>query len=434
MNTVNRRHFVQSSALATASLAAPALVKSANAPDKINLAFIGPGGMGSNHVKTFCQRSDMNFSWVCDVDSKRAEVAAKTIKDLTGQTVKTTNDMRRVLDDKSVQAVMMATPDHWHAPGAILAANAGKHVYVEKPCSHNLREGRLMIEAAAKNKVVMQVGTQSRSTAHIIQIMEKLHGGIIGDILVAKAWNSQLRANHGHKPFSEPPPELDYDLWLGPVPKVPFKTTYHPGHWRWFHHFGAGDIGNDGVHDIDIARWGLGVEQHPNRIISQGSKLFFDDDQEWPDTLFCGFEYDAPNGKTKQLVYEQRDWSPYVQEGHENGCAWYGTNGMAIGGKAKGWQIFGRKNKLIEDIPSTSGPDLAAHHANFLDAIRTGAKLNADITINHLSTSLCHLGNIAARTRQALVFDPAQERFLGADDNTAKLLRREYREHWATPT
>ncbi len=428
MKMLSRRQFVHHSALA--SLATPALLKSAP-PDKINLAFIGPGGMGTNHIKTMCKRSDFIVSYVCDADSKRAEAAAKLIHDLTGQTPKVVSDMRRVFDDKAVQAVLMATPDHWHAPGAILAANSGKHVYVEKPCSHNLHEGLLMIEAAAKNKVVMQVGTQSRSTAHIIGIVEKLRRGIIGDVLVAKAWNSQLRKNHGHQPDSAPPAELDYELWLGPVPKVPFKSTYHPAHWRWFHHFGAGDFGNDGVHDIDIARWGLGVEQHPNRIIGQGSKLFFDDDQEWPDTLYCGFEYDIA-GKTKQLIYEQRDWSPYVQEGHENGCAWYGTEGMIIGGKARGWQIFGRQNKLLEDIKASSGPDLAAHHANFFDAIRTGAKLNADISINHLSTALCHLGNIAARTRRALVFDPLKEQFIN-DADTSKLLRREYREHWSTP-
>ncbi len=427
----SRRRFIRQSGAASLAMSAPSLIKAANVGDKVNLAFIGPGGMGTNHVKTMCKRTDVVFSWVCDADSKRAAAAAKTIQELSGQTPKIAKDMREVFDDKAVQAVLMATPDHWHAPGAIYAANAGKHVYVEKPCSHNLREGRLMIEAAAKNKIVMQVGTQSRSTAHIMQIIEKLRDGVIGDILVAKAWNSQLRANHGHKPHTEPPPELDYEQWLGPVPKVPFKSTYHPAHWRWFHHFGAGDFGNDGVHDIDIARWGLGVDQHPDRIIGQGSKLFFDDDQEWPDTLYCGFEYDI-GGKTKQLIYEQRDWSPYVQEGHENGCAWYGTEGMVIGGKAKGWQIFGKQNKLIEDIKPPSGPDLAAHHANFLDAIRTGAKLNADITINHLSTALCHLGNIAARTRKALVFDPVKEHFVG-DEETSKLLRREYREHWAKP-
>ncbi len=432
MPTLTRRQFVRHTTLAAAAAAAPAALNAAGKEEKINLAFIGPGGMGTNHIKTMTQRSDVIYSYVCDADAQRAATAAKLIQELTGQTPKIVSDMRQVFDDKAVHAVLMATPDHWHAPGAILAANSGKHVYVEKPCSHNLREGRLMIEAAAKNKVAMQVGTQSRSTAHVIQAIEKLRSGIIGKVLVAKAWNSQLRADQGHKQNSEPPPQLDYELWLGPVPKVPFKPTYHPGSWRWFHHFGAGDFGNDGVHDIDIARWGLGVERQPDRIIGQGSKLFFDDDQEWPDTLYCGFEYDE-DGKTKQLIYEQRDWSPYVQEGHENGCAWYGTEGMMIGGKAKGWQIFGRKNKLLEEIKPTSGPDLAAHHANFFDAILNGTKLNADITINHLSSSLCHLGNIAARTRRALVFDTTKEQFT-SDADASKLLRRQYREHWATPS
>ncbi|HYF36697.1 MAG TPA: Gfo/Idh/MocA family oxidoreductase, partial [Prosthecobacter sp.] len=260
MNTLSRRQFVQTTGLATAGFAtAAAAVKAAASREKFNVAFIGPGGMGTNHVKTLCQRKDILFSYVCDADSKRAEAAAKLIQQATGQSPKVVSDMRKVLDDGAVQAVFMATPDHWHAPGAILAANAGKHVYVEKPCSHNLREGRLMIEAAHKNKVVMQVGTQSRSTGHIIQVIERIRSGVIGEVLVAKAWNSQLRANHGRKPDSMPPPNLDYDLWLGPVPEVPFKETYHPAHWRWFHHFGAGDFGNDGVHDTDIACWGLGV-------------------------------------------------------------------------------------------------------------------------------------------------------------------------------
>lgn len=432
MSTISRRQFVQRSALAGLATQAFTPAPGQTSEDRISLAFIGTGGMGTNHIRTLCKRRDVTFSWVCDADSSRAESGAQLVRELTGQTPRVATDMRRVLDDRTVQAVLMATPDHWHAPGAILAAGAGKHVYVEKPCSHNLREGRLMIEAAALHKVCIQVGTQSRSTAHVIQVIEKLRSGIIGDILAAKAWNSQLRTNHGRQPDSDPPPELDYDLWLGPVPHVPFKKTYHPAHWRWFHHFGAGDFGNDGVHDIDIARWGLGVEQHPSRIIGQGSKLFFDDDQQWPDTLYCAFEYDLPGGKTRQLIYEQRDWSPYVQEGHENGCAWYGTQGMIIGGKSRGWQIFGPRNKLLEEIKPPSGPDLAAHHANFLDAIRTGARLNADITINHLSTALCHLGNIAARTRSALVFDPATEQISGNPD-ASRLLQRSYRNHWAAP-
>lgn len=431
MKHPSRRQFLRHGAGASALLAAPSLLRAAAAPEKIRLAFIGPGGMGMNHVRTFCKRSDVIFPWVCDPDSTRAATAAKTIQELTGQTPKIAKDMRQVLDDKSVQAVVMATPDHWHAPGAILAANAGKHVYVEKPCSHNVREGRLMIDAARANKVVMQVGTQSRSTAHVIEAVEKLHSGVIGEVLVAKAWNSQLRRNQGHQPPSEPPGTLDYDLWLGPVPRVPFKSTYHPAHWRWFFHFGAGDAGNDGVHDIDIARWGLGVAQHPTRIAGLGRKLFFSDDQEWPDTLYCAYEYDLPGGKTRQFIYEQRIWSPYVQEGQENGCAWYGTAGMMIGGKAGGWQIFGPKNKLIGEIKAR-GVDLAAHHEDFLSCIRSGARPRADIEVHHPSSVLCHLANIAFRTGRALTFDPAREKFIG-DDDASKHLRRAYRDHWATP-
>jgi predicted dehydrogenase len=431
MKPLSRRQFARTAGLATAGMVLPTAAKAASG-DKVNVAFIGLGGMGMNHVKTMCQRKDVIFSWVSDADTKRMELAAKTIEEMTGQKVRLAQDMRKVLEYPGVHAVVMATPDHWHAPGAILAAKAGKHVYVEKPCSHNLREGRLMIEAARRQNVVMQVGTQSRSTPHVRQVIEKLHSGIIGEVLAAKAWNSQLRANHGHKPVASPPAHLDYDLWLGPVPEVPFKETYHPAHWRWFHHFGAGDFGNDGVHDIDIACWGLGVGQHPNRIVGQGSKLFFDDDQEWPDTLYCAFEYDLPGGKTKQLVYEQRDWSPYVQEGHENGCAWYGTEGMIVGGKRGLWQIFGKRNKLIEEIKSPTGPDLAAHHENFLNCIRTGALPHADIEINHRSTALCHLGNIAARTRSALVFDPVKESFIG-NETAGAYLSRQYRPHWAAP-
>jgi predicted dehydrogenase len=428
-----RRRFLKSATGSAAALAFSATARAANDGKKIRLAMIGPGGMGMQHVKTLCQRKDVEFLWVIDADAARAAAAAKTIQELTGETPQTGQDLRRALDDEAVQACFMATPDHWHAPGAILAAAAGKHVYVEKPCSHNLREGRLMIEAAARHRIHLQVGTQSRSTPHIRAVVEKIRSGIIGEVLVAKAWNSQKRADQGKEPVTAPPSALDYELWLGPVPAVPFRKTYHPAHWRWFHHFGGGDFGNDGVHDIDIARWGLGVETHPNRINGMGGKLFFGDDQEWPDTQYCAFAYDLPDGRTRQLIYEQRIWSPYRQEGHENGCAWYGTEGMIVGSKAGGWQIYGPKNQLIESI-TPGGVDLAAHHENFLARVRgeeTG-ELYADIAINHLSSSLCHLGNIATRTGRTLHFDPEHETIIG-DDEAATLLRRDYREHWATP-
>ncbi len=406
----------------------------AASPDRIGLAVIGTGGMGSSHVRTLCQRRDIEFRWIIDTDSDRASAAAKTVAEMTGREPQVGRDLRQALDDAEVKACFIATPDHWHAPGAILAADAGKHVYVEKPCSHNVREGRLLIEAATRNGVAIQVGTQSRSTAHVREVIGEIRSGAIGEVLVAKAWNSQKRADQGRQPACDPPASLDYGLWLGPVPEVPFKKTYHPAHWRWFFHFGAGDFGNDGVHDIDIARWGLGMERHPDVIHAMGDKLFFEDDQEWPDTLYCGFEYNEPGERARQLIFEQRIWSPYMQEGHENGCAWYGTDGCIIGGKAKGWQVFGPKNQLIKTIGST-GVDLAGHHENFLRVVRGQAKaedLHAGILTNHYSSSLCHLGNLAWRTGRVLRFDPEKEIFPG-DDEASKGLRREYRDHWAAP-
>jgi predicted dehydrogenase len=317
-------------------------------------------------------------------------------------------------------------------PATILACDAGKHVYVEKPCSHNLREGGLMVEAARNHKRIVQVGTQSRSSEHIMRAMQLLREGAIGEILVAKAWNSQLRGNIGHAQPTDPPSNLDYDLWTGPAPMRRYQKNLLHGSWRWFHAFGTGDMGNDGVHDIDIARWGLGVETHPSAITAVGGKYFFDDDQEFPDTQYVVFEYETGSSKRKkQLIFEQRIWSPYVQEGHENGNAFYGTKGMLILGKGNGWQLFGPRNELRDKASgSVNSP---AHHRNFLDCIKSGKNPNADIEIGHLSTSLCHLGNIATRLQRNLRFDPTAEKFPN-DAEATKMLRRDYRpDHWAIP-
>jgi predicted dehydrogenase len=355
------------------------------------------------------------------------------VRDRSGQEPKSCRDLREILDDKNVDAVFIAAPDHWHAPATILACDAGKHVYVEKPCAHNIREGRLMVEAARRNHRIVQVGTQSRSTEHIIKAMEALKEGIIGEILVAKAWNSQRRGSIGRQQPSDPPPHLDFDAWLGPAPHRPYQSNMLHAIWRWWYDFGVGDIGNDGVHDIDIARWGLGVERHPNTIAALGGKHFFDDDQQWPDTQYVVYEY-APDdgvGRTKQLIFEQRIWSPYFQEGHENGNAFYGTKGVMILGKKDGWSVTLERNK---PGPSMAGAfSLPSHHQNFFDCLRSGEQPNADILVGHHSAALCHLGNIATLTRRTVTFDPRAEEVVG-DPEAAKMVRRQYREgHWAVP-
>ena len=429
MTATSRRSFIQRTG--TMLAAAPFVSRGAeSAGNRIVLGFVGPGGMGTNLLRSFGGMKDVAIAAICDVDRKRAESAASMAKDLGRSAPRIFKDMRELFAQKDIDAVVIATPDHWHAPAAILACDAGKHVYVEKPCSHNVREGRLMLEAARKNKRVVQTGTQSRSAPHLREGIERLKSGVIGEILVAKSWNSQLRNNIGKAKPSPPPAYLDYDSWVGPAPMRPYQSNLLHGSWRWFFDFGCGDFGNDGVHDIDIARWGLGVETHPARISAIGGKYFFDDDQEFPDTQTVLFEYNQPNAKKKQLIFEQRLWSPYVQEGNENGNAFYGTKGMMILGKHRGWEIFGPRNEPGEKMLRSLDP--TPHHRNFLECIRDGKRPNADVEIGHHSAALCHLGNLSTRLGRTLKFDPAKEQVL--DDPEANgMVRRKYRDHWGTP-
>jgi predicted dehydrogenase len=429
MKRTDRREFLHAAGAAvTAFCAAPSAV-AAGASDRIVMALIGPGGMGSTLLRSFMGMEGVTFKYVCDPDERHRDEARRAVDSATGTAPRAVPDMRVVFDDKDVEAVVIATPDHWHGPATILALDAGKHVYVEKPCAHNIREGRLMIEAARRAGRVVQVGTQSRSTEHVMRAVQRLREGAIGEVLVAKAWNSQLRRSIGHAKPSKPPAYLDFDLWLGPAPDVPYQPNLLHSIWRWWYAFGSGDIGNDGVHDIDIARWGLGVETHPNRVAALGGKYFFDDDQQFPDTQYVVYEYSG--GRKKQLVFEQRIWSPYVQEGHENGNAFYGTEGMMVLGKKAGWKLYGPRNELREEM--SGGVDGASHHRDFLRCVRSGKRPHADIEIGHLSAALCHLGNIATRVGRQLEFDPARERIAG-DEEAGAMVRRTYREgHWAVP-
>ena len=433
MDATNRREFLRQAGIGAAALSVGNAVAQAATGDMLVLGVIGPGGMGMNHTRLLASRKDVRIAYVCDVDAERLATAAREVEMRSGAAPKPVKDMREVFDDKSVDAVFIATPDHWHAPAAVLALDAGKHVYVEKPCCHNIREGRAMIEAVQRSGKCLQVGTQTRSTAVAREVIERIRSGEIGDVLVAKAWNSQLRRSIGKTQPSSPPPHLDFDAWLGPATPVPYRTNLLPGVWRWWYDFGCGDIGNDGVHDIDVAAWGLGVDGHPSTITCLGGKYFFDDDQQFPDTQYAVFEYPIPGSSMKkQLIFEQRIWSPYVQEGYENGAAFYGTKGLAIVGHSVGWKLYGPRNKLIEE--KTGAPDLPAHHQNFFDCIRgTQKQLNADVKAGFLSASLVHLANIGARVGRVLQFDPQREQITN-DAAAAELVGRKYREgHWAIP-
>ena len=434
MRPIPRRTILRQGALTAAGLAVAQTASRADAADRLTVGIIGPGGMGSNHLRLLAARPDVEVAYVCDVDRERLAEASSTVEKATGKAPVAVGDLRRVLDDRRVDAVWIATPDHWHAPASILALDAGKHVYVEKPCCHNVREGRLMADAVARSGKHLQVGTQSRSTDCVRDGIERVRSGAIGEVIVAKAWNSQLRRSIGKARPAAPPASLDYDTWLGPAPEVPYRPNLLPGIWRWWYDFGCGDIGNDGVHDIDVALWGLGVTTHPSRIACLGGKSFFDDDQQFPDTQYAVFEYPdaAGPGRAKQLVFEQRIWSPYVQEGYENGAAFYCTEGLLVIGHGVGWTLYGPRNK--KPAERTGHADLAAHHQNFIDVIRGKAKaLNADIAAGHRAAAIVHLANIAARVGRVLEFDPVREA-LPHDSEAAALLTRRYRDgHWAVP-
>ena len=429
----SRREFLEltSASVFAATMGASAQAAPKSANDKLVVGLIGCGGRGTNVAGMFRKTPNVEVTYVSDVDDNRRAAAAKSFEVSSSKSVA---DFRRILDDKSVDAVIIATPDHWHSIAAIMACDAGKQVYVEKPISHNIREGRLLVDAAVRNKTLVQHGTQNRSTSMMIDAVKLLRNGIIGDVKVAKCWNIQRRSSIGRGQETAPPAGLDYDTWVGPAVMVPYRTNRVHDRWTWWYHFGTGDMGNDGVHDIDYTRWGLGVETHPRKVVALGGKFMYDDDQEFPDTQQVTFEYpgDGAPSNRKLLIYEQRLWSSNYPHNTDSGAEFYGTKGQMFLSRRGKVEILSDRNQPIELTVKAERQNDQAHVQNFCDAIRVGAKLNADALTGHLSTTLCHLGNIATRLGRSLTFDPQKEQFIG-DEEANALVRRPYRDHWATP-
>jgi predicted dehydrogenase len=399
-------------------------LRAAGANQRIRWGLIGCGQRG----RWFFEGAD----YVCDPDQARLAVAAQKSGVDSRHAV---TDMRRILDDPDIDAVVIAAPDHWHAPAAILACQAGKHVYVEKPCSHNFREAQLLVQAARDHRRVVQHGTQQRSTPFTIEAIEMLHAGAIGEVLVAKAWNIQRRSNIGFGKPGPPPAGVDYDLWVGPAQWVPFQANRFHSDWHWWYNFGTGDIGNDGAHEMDYARWGLGVDTLPTRIMGLGGKYFFDDDQQFPDTATCAIEYEAAGAgkRPKQLLFEMRLWSKNYPFNCDSGVEFFGTQGKMFLSKRGKMQLLDENNRVMEEKRSESAKN-QIHFDNFLTAIVEGSQPTADILEGFRSVAPIHLANIAIRTGRTLRFDPATERIVD-DEPAGKLLSRAYREgnHWAQP-
>lgn len=422
MSDLTRRDFVKTTgALAAGAWALQA--RAAHAADApVRHAIIGTGGQGKQHARFFSEVPGCAVVAVCDLDPERRGIIAAKLRE--SGPVRETDDFHSILDDPEIDTVSIATPDHWHTPIALLALQAGKHVYVEKPCSHTIHEANALSEAVARHGRCLQHGTQSRSGAGIQAAVAFLREGKLGKVRMAKAINHQMRGPIGRAADGTPPPGVNYDRWMGSAAVHPFTENRWHYNWHWFWEYGCGDLGNDGIHQVDQARWGLGVDR-PLAVSASGGQLFYDDDHETPDTQVITFEFDGC-----YLLYEMRLWTDYPMEGHDNGVIFYGDKGtLHIGRKGCDVHWIGGDVEHLGE-----GADIAAHMRNFIDCARANnpAGLNAPIAEAVASANLCHLGNIATRVGRRLQIDPASGQCIN-DPEANALYTKPYREGYTLP-
>ena len=437
---------------ATAAVAA-STTRLRGADDKVNVAVVGLGGRGNAHMTEYGKLPGARIVALCDVNQAALERGQAKVKKETGEEPKGYKDMREVFDDKNVQAVSMPLPNHWHALATIWACQAGKDVYIEKPACHNPYEGQKMIEAARKYGRMVQIGSQSRSMTHKIKAMQLLHEGVIGKVYLAKGLCFKPRPSIGHKPDEPTPPGLDWDKFLGPAPMRPYNELRFRYNWHWFWDTGNGDIGNQGIHEMDVARWGLGKPGLPKRVVSTGGKYVFDDDQETPNTQIATFDYgDA------EIMFEVRGLATgpegaFVPGGARRGggdaaapAANAGGRGAMIGDvfygsegwmcvDAAGFQVYkGMRSEKTMDEKHDSVSDTAPHMENFLACVRSRKQedLHADVAIGVMSANLVHLANASYRVKRELQYDEAARKFVN-DKEADAFLTRKYRAPYVVP-
>lgn len=431
MPDITRRSLVAASA---ASLLASRRAVSAN--DQIRIAILGLGGRGGDHLKLAAQIPGVEVATFCDPDETQLRKRGAEFEKLTGKKPAFEQDLRRVMDDKSIDAVTIATCNHWHALAAIWACQAGKHVYVEKPVCHDLFEGRQMIAASRKYNRLMQGGTQRRSNGYFRAAVQALREGLIGDVYMARCIHYQLRDSLGFKAPEPPPSTLNWDVWVGPGPMQPFHRNLVHYNWHWFWDFGNGELANNGIHYIDVARWGLN-KGLPTRVHSTGGRFGYKDQGQTPNTQLTSCEY--PDGT--ELVVEIRGRYTNTEDSIHSGVIFYGSKGymecrltddkveVYLGGSEKPEPALA---KLV-DVDRYS-EDQLSHFHNFFDAIRANKRdmLTAEINETYTSTAITHLGNISYRLKRELRFDPAQQKFIG-DEEANAMMTGTYRAPFTVP-
>jgi len=443
----SRRIFIKNVAASSAALAIGGLATGMSAKsyrniiganERINVAMIGVNSRGKSMSGTFAGQKNASVGCICDVDERAIPKAVKAAMEVNPAfTPKTEKDCRKVLEDKTIDAIYIATPDHWHAPLTIMGCQAGKHVYVEKPLSHNPHEGELAIEAARKYNCVVQMGAQRRSAPILTQGIEELHKGIIGRVYTAKTWYTNARKSSSLTPGNVPS-WLDYELWQGPAPRMPYKEGLIHYNWHWYWHWGTGEALNNGTHEVDVARWGLGVD-FPTRVTSVGGRYHYKDDWETPDTQTVAMEYSGG----VSLVWESRNSNGRKIEGADRGIIFYGENGSLDTGDDS-YKIYDLNGKLVKEVKSAEpdtnalqGRNLASpnlvmdsqHVADFLDAIKNNRRPNCDVETGYKSVLAMQLGNISWRVGRDLNIDSKNGHIVG-DKDAQKLWSRTYEKGW----
>ncbi len=405
------------------------------ANEKVRLGFMGVNSRGLALAGNFALQPNCEVVTISDVDTRAAEKCINAVAKIAGNKPANTPDFRKALDDKNMDGLVVAAPDHWHAPAAILASKAGKHVYLEKPCSHNPNEGELLVAVQKKYKNVIQMGNQRRSWPNVKQAIQEIHDGIIGRPYFAKGWYTNNRASIGVGKQVAAPSWLNYELWQGPAPRRAYKDNVIHYNWHWFWHWGTGEALNNGTHMLDLMRWGMQVE-YPTRVSSSGGRYRYQDDWEAPDTQVINLEF----GDNKFMTWEGRSCNSRNVEGSSVGVSFYGEKGTLEYGGGNAYKIYDLDNKLIKDVKNDLPIDPrnkmdpsqaldATHFQNFISAIKNGTPLASDIVSGHQSTLLCQLGNIALRSESILDIDPKTGRIKN-NKAAQKFWTREYEKGW----
>jgi len=398
--------------------------KRAPASERIRIGLIGVGGQGQSNAEFLIKTGLADIVTICDVDDSQAGKASRLVEDLQGEKANTEKDFRRVLEDPDIEAVVISTPDHWHAIPTILACQAGKDVYVEKPLSHTIEEGRAMIEAARRHKRVVQMGSQQRSGKHYQEAIEMVRSGKLGAIRFARGWITHVRPPVVAKDDCEAPAGVDYDMWLGPAPERAFNPNRFHYEWRWFWDYGTGELGNWGVHHLDILVWGLNLGQ-PQAVYTHGGNFAHRDAKETPDTQLVVYEY-----PDLTLEWEHRTWSRLSFSDNRSGAVFSGTEGSLIVTR-DGYEVF--PNEKDAKGPRGKGSEMhGAHILNFLECVKSRETPISDVEEGNKAAVLCHLGNIAYRLGRRLHWNGSERRFEG-DDEANAMLTKQYRGPWVLP-